>query len=162
MYHFEQGCPQGQQFLKSWPETWKMHVGRPAIFRDKLQACNYIKQMKEIIQIIEASWTKRKNKKQKPKLHMKMPIMLQSWELELHWASIGLIEFLLYLCCNCCRRTSKSQNYHGLDHAIVRAISSGIGSLDWVPPLSQLPLLQELLRLSLVISTMPMTSTLTL
>jgi hypothetical protein len=45
---------------------------------------------------------------------------------------------------------------------ILRGISSGIGSLDWVPPLPQLPLLQELLRFSLVFSTMPMTSTLTL
>jgi hypothetical protein len=92
--------------------------------------------------------------------------MLQSWELELHWASIASIEFLLYLCNNCCRRTRRSQNYHGFDHAIVgnilRGISSGNDSLDWVHPLPLLPLLQELLRLSLVISTTPMTSTLTL
>lgn len=51
---------QGQQFLKSGPETWNMHVGRPAIFRDELQACNYIKQTKETVQIIEASWTERR------------------------------------------------------------------------------------------------------
>lgn len=159
--------PQGQQFLKSGPETWNMHVGRPAIFRDKLQACNYIKRMKETVQIIESSWTKRRirSKSQNDTWICQSCSNLESLNCIGHRLPHS-IEFLLCLCYNCCRRTSKSQNYHRFDHAIVgnilRGISSGIGSLDWVPPLPQLPLLQELLQFSLVFSTMPMTSTFTL
>jgi len=58
MYHFEQGCPK----VSNSSNLDLRHGIRmfAAIFRDELQACNYIKQMKETVQIIEASWTKRR------------------------------------------------------------------------------------------------------